>query len=92
MNKGFFRSSQHSLPRPNCAPPNEAPKRLGLGNTAASPDPSRLLEMLQIVMAVTDGSCRVGQIASPSGPSGDLPPSPDTPKSLGQKSLKQSEL
>ena len=90
MNKSFFRSSQHSLPRPNCAPPNKAPKRLGRGNTVA-PD-SRLLEMLQIVMAVTDGSCRVGQIASPSGPSGDLPPSPDTPKSLGQKSLKQSEL
>jgi hypothetical protein len=63
MNKGFFRSSQHSLPRPNCAPPNEAPKRLGLGNTAASPDPSRLLEMLQIVMSVTDDPCRVGQDA-----------------------------
>jgi hypothetical protein len=26
------------------------------------------------------------------GPSGDLPPSPSTPKSPGQKSLKQSEL
>ena len=32
-NKSFFASS---LSRPNCAPPNKAPKRLGRGNTTAS--------------------------------------------------------
>jgi hypothetical protein len=59
----------------------KAPKRLGRGDTTARPDPSRLLEMLQNVMAVTDGPCRVGPGCTVSRPFRRLTPIPRHPPS-----------